>query len=131
SGLKTAVLYALHGQNAQSREILLDETGIGDLSASFQEAVVDVLVAKTRQALARTGQKRRGVGGGVAANQRFRQRIGAMADALAIGPSTPPAALVPNTAPWPATALPKLGGGQAAALEVEAPAGRVRPGRLG
>ncbi len=33
------------------REIVLDEAGIGDLAASFQEAVVDVLVAKTRQAL--------------------------------------------------------------------------------
>ena len=31
---------------------------VADLAASFQEAVVDVLVAKTRQALMQTGMKR-------------------------------------------------------------------------
>ena len=51
SGLKTAVLYALRGQNARSGGIPPTRTLIGDLAASFQEAVVDVLVAKTRQAL--------------------------------------------------------------------------------
>ena len=53
---------------------------VADLAASFQEAVVDVLVAKTRQALVQTGMKRLGVGGGVAANARFRERLAAMAD---------------------------------------------------
>src|SRR5262249_20196877 len=82
SGLTPAVLYALRGQNATSAEILLDHAGIGDLAASFQEAVVDVLVAKTRQALIRSQLKRLGIGGGVAANQRFRERIAAMASEL-------------------------------------------------
>ena len=48
---------------------------VSDLAASFQEAVVDVVVAKTRQALERTGMKRLGVGGGVAANSRMRQKL--------------------------------------------------------
>ena len=60
SGLKTAVLYALHGQNAPSREIPVDEELIGNVAASFQEAVVDVLVAKTRQALVQIGPEAAG-----------------------------------------------------------------------
>ena len=51
SGLKTAVRYALHGQNA--RDVVVDPSPklVSDLAASFQEAVVDAVVAKTRQAL--------------------------------------------------------------------------------
>jgi N6-L-threonylcarbamoyladenine synthase len=75
SGLKTAVLYAVHGQ---------DLTKVGkpandlppqrraDLAASFQQAAIDVLSAKCRQALRRTGLKRLAVGGGVAANRALR-----------------------------------------------------------
>ncbi len=59
------------GRRDRSRRAAEDR----DLAASFQEAVVDVIVAKTRQALVRTGMKRLGVGGGVAANSRFRQRL--------------------------------------------------------
>src|SRR5436190_1386846 len=70
SGLKTAVLYALRGQDARSEATPLGAELISNLAASFQEAVVDVLVAKTRQALIRSGLNRLGVGGGVAANSR-------------------------------------------------------------
>jgi N6-L-threonylcarbamoyladenine synthase len=131
SGLKTAVLYALHGQNATSPEILLDPSGIGDLAASFQEAVVDVLVAKTRQALLRTQRKRLGVGGGVAANQRFRDRIAAMAEELGVELFIPPPALCTDNAAMAAIALPKLWAGQVADLDVDVTAGLVRPGRQG
>lgn len=129
SGLKTAVLYAVHGQNAQSREVLLDEAGIGDLAASFQEAVVDVLVAKTRQALLRTGLRRLGVGGGVAANRRFRERIGTMADEMGVELFIPPPSLCTDNAAMGAIALPKLWAGQVAELDVDVTAGLVRPGR--
>jgi N6-L-threonylcarbamoyladenine synthase len=129
SGLKTAVLYALHGQNAQSREVLLDEAGIGDLAASFQEAVVDVLVAKSRQALVRSGLKRLGVGGGVAANRRLRERIGAMAEELGVELFIPPPSLCTDNAAMAAIALPKLWAGQVADLDVDVTAGLVRPGR--
>ena len=72
SGLKTAVLYALGGQNARQVPANLDPGLVRDVAASFQEAVVDVIVAKTRQALTRIRIKRLGVGGGVAANSRLR-----------------------------------------------------------
>jgi N6-L-threonylcarbamoyladenine synthase len=129
SGLKTAVLYALHGQNAQSPQILLGEESVGDLAASFQEAVVDVLVAKTRQALFRTGMTRLGVGGGVAANTRFRERIGELAQELGIELFIPPPALCTDNAAMAAIALPKLWAGQVADLDVDVTAGLVRPGR--
>lgn len=130
SGLKTAVLYALHGQNARGGAIPEDEPLIGNLAASFQEAVVDVLVAKTRQALMRSHLKRLGVGGGVAANSRFRERIGAMAAELGVELFIPPPALCTDNAAMAGIALPKLRAGQVAALDVDVTAGLVRPGRL-
>ena len=60
-----------HGRRRRRRA-----SGGADLAASFQQAVVDVLVAKSRQALRRTGLTRLAVGGGVAANRRLRGRTG-------------------------------------------------------
>ena len=47
-----------------------------DLCASFQEAVVEVLVDKTLSAAERTGHRRVVLGGGVAANPRLRAALG-------------------------------------------------------
>ena len=74
SGLKTAVATA-----ARSRP--LDERARADLAAEFQEAIVDVLVAKCRAALAATGHRRLVVAGGVGANRRLRERLDAAARA--------------------------------------------------
>ena len=76
SGLKTAVLYAVRGPNEQRGAVRPSPAMVADLAASFQEAVVDVLVAKTRQTLEKTGLKRLGVGGGVAANSRSARTAG-------------------------------------------------------
>src|SRR3954469_12797733 len=84
SGLKTAVLYALRGPNERLGNVEPTPSMVADLAASFQEAVVDILVAKTRQALVQTGMKRLGVGGGVAANGRFREQVGAMAEKMGV-----------------------------------------------
>jgi N6-L-threonylcarbamoyladenine synthase len=46
-----------------------------DVAASFQEAVVDVLVEKTRRAAAHVGARSVCIGGGVAANGPLRERI--------------------------------------------------------
>lgn len=66
SGLKTAVA-ACVGKLDRA------ELPIPDICASFQEAVVDVLVEKTLAACAQTGHRRVVIGGGVAANPRLRQ----------------------------------------------------------
>ena len=78
SGLKTAVRYHLFGVGsappADLRPPLL-ESEVADIAASFQEAAVDCLVGKSLQALKQTGLTTLCVGGGVAANARFRQKL--------------------------------------------------------
>jgi N6-L-threonylcarbamoyladenine synthase len=70
SGLKTAVVQ--HVRKADSRG---DRLRTEDIAASFQEAVVDVLVAKTLAAARLEGASRVAMGGGVAANSRLRARL--------------------------------------------------------
>jgi N6-L-threonylcarbamoyladenine synthase len=65
SGLKTAVV-------TLTRTRALDARTRADVAASFQEAVVDVLVAKSRAAIGLTGLDRLVVAGGVGANLRLR-----------------------------------------------------------
>jgi N6-L-threonylcarbamoyladenine synthase len=67
SGLKTSV--AGHVDSLRRSGSPLP---IPDICASFQEAVVDVLVDKTLAAAGRTGHQRIVIGGGVAANPRLR-----------------------------------------------------------
>lgn len=82
SGLKTAVRYALVGPGKQDfSQLTLDRQQIADVAASFQQAVVDTLVAKTRRAISDTGSPRLCVGGGVAANRSLRAALAAAADA--------------------------------------------------
>src|SRR5205085_3409520 len=76
SGLKTAVLYAVHGQNRTAGEPPSAKKR-ADAAASFQRAVVDVLTEKSRRALAKTGLTRLAVGGGVAANRALRAALAA------------------------------------------------------
>jgi N6-L-threonylcarbamoyladenine synthase len=132
SGLKTAVLYALRGQDARSSAVGTSTPPPGvvsDLAASFQEAVVDVLVGKTRQALVGTGMRRLGVGGGVAANARFRQRLTAMTQEMGVELSIPPLALCTDNAAMAGIALPKLAAGHVAELDLDVTPGLVRPSR--
>jgi N6-L-threonylcarbamoyladenine synthase len=131
SGLKTAVLYALQGQDARgvgpaSRP---DDKVVANVAASFQAAVIDVLVGKTRQALRRTGLRRLGIGGGVAANGPFRARVAAMAAEEGIELFIPPLSLCTDNAAMAGIAFPKLVAGQTAALDCDVTAGLVRPGR--
>jgi N6-L-threonylcarbamoyladenine synthase len=129
SGLKTAVLYALRGPNESLGAVQPSPQVIADLAASFQEAVVDVLIAKTRQALLRTGLKRLGVGGGVAANARFRERIASLAGDCGVELFIPPLSLCTDNAAMAGIALEKLAAGDVAALDIDVAAGLVRPGR--
>jgi N6-L-threonylcarbamoyladenine synthase len=72
SGLKTAVVTLV-------RQRTLDEQARADVAAAFQEAVADVLVAKSRAAVARAGLDRLVVAGGVGANLRLRALLDAAA----------------------------------------------------
>ena len=77
SGLKTAVLYHCRGQDMQgaNRVPTMQPQEVADIAASFQAAVVDVLVAKTLRAVERIGAKTVLVGGGVAANSALRAAL--------------------------------------------------------
>jgi N6-L-threonylcarbamoyladenine synthase len=66
SGLKTAVVTYVRKQ---------PDVAVADVAASFQRAVVDVLVAKARQAVREVGAKGLCLAGGVAANSLLRERV--------------------------------------------------------
>src|SRR5207302_1098712 len=66
SGLKTSVLYEIAGTPPREYDpASLAPQYVADVAASFQEAVVDVLVGKCRDALRRCGRTTLLVGGGV------------------------------------------------------------------
>lgn len=71
SGLKTAVLYTLREHEAE----LADSKFKADIAASFQEAVVDVLVQKTMRAVDKVKPASVILAGGVAANVALRDRL--------------------------------------------------------
>ncbi len=77
SGVKTAVLYHCLGQDSKNTGEMpeLKDREIADLAASFQEAVVDVLVNKTIFAATKFTARSIILGGGVACNSRLRQRL--------------------------------------------------------
>jgi len=98
SGLKTAVLYHCRGQDARQSDVSLAATQVADVAASFQEAVVDVLVKRTRQAVEATDVRRIVVGGGVAANNRLRARLAETAAAMGVDLVLPPVAMCVDNA---------------------------------
>src|SRR5437667_1201224 len=75
SGLKTAVLYTVCGQDLSQPKPVPTGSQRADLAASFQQAVIDVLVEKSRQALRQTDLSQLAVGGGVAANRSLRAAL--------------------------------------------------------
>ena len=81
SGLKTAVLYHCRGQDGRARRAF-EAQEVRDVCASFQEAVVDVLLAKLSRLAGRIGARSLAIGGGVAANRRLRERAQELAGEL-------------------------------------------------
>jgi N6-L-threonylcarbamoyladenine synthase len=95
AGVKTALLYAL--RELSETEV---QTRAADLAASYQEAIVDSLIARTERALERTGIDRLAVGGGVAANGELRRRLRDLGVTLHV----PPRALCTDNAAMIASA---------------------------
>jgi len=83
SGIKTAVVNYVRAHPPS-------EDGIADIAASFQEAVVDVLVDKTIWAAQRHQVDRVVVSGGVASNNRLRERLQQEGEQVGIQPYFPP-----------------------------------------
>lgn len=84
AGLKTSVLYYLRKHPDAAR---------ADVAASFQDAIVDVLVGKTLRAAREYSVDRVAIVGGVAANGRLREGFQAEAEPSNIGVHFPPLAL--------------------------------------
>ena len=89
SGLKTSVITYLRKH---------PEAAVPDVAASFQEAVVDVIVTKAARAVAETGVKGIVLGGGVAANSRLRERVLDLCIAEGLRPLLPSRAMCTDNA---------------------------------
>jgi len=128
SGIKTAVLYEVTGTpGSQSpKPPPLSEERIADIAASFQEAVVDVLVAKCRQALQQRERKTLCVGGGVAANARLRKGLKDLAAEEDVELHIAPLALCTDNAAMGAIAWERLEAGLVAGLDLDVTPGLVR-----
>jgi len=67
SGLKTAVLYTLQRESGSY--------SVPDIAASFQQAVIEILVQKTLRAARQTGHRQIGLSGGVSLNLALRHAL--------------------------------------------------------
>ena len=126
SGLKTAVLYAARGVPGPNQLAETPIECVAHLAAAFQEAAVDVLVAKSRLAVRQLGYSRLCVGGGVAANQKFRVELQKMASKEHIELLIAPLALCTDNAAMAAIAWDLLKAGRIAALDADVLPGLVR-----
>lgn len=90
SGLKTAVIRFYREKGREFR--------IEDLAASFQAAVVDMLVNTTMKAIERTGVQRLALAGGVAANSALQAKMRDECEARGIELSYPPPRLCTDNA---------------------------------
>lgn len=70
SGLKTAVLNYLNSEKQAGREV-----NRADVAASFQQAVMDVIVKKAMDACEMRGEEKLVLAGGVAANSKLREML--------------------------------------------------------
>lgn len=93
SGLKSAVINALHNAKQRNEEIPKE-----DMAASFQEAVIDVLVEKTIRAVKEKNVKSLIVAGGVAANKGLRARLKEKTEQIGIELTIPPLNLCTDNA---------------------------------
>ncbi len=115
SGLKTAV-------NRYVKEYGVPEKqDLNDLSASFQEAVVDVLVEKTVTACRKNGVKNIFISGGVAANSRLRTKMAERARKEGLSLTVPPPKLCTDNGVMIASAAYyRLKTGESSALDLNA-----------
>lgn len=130
SGLKTAVLYEVQGTPGALRERPPEMTSqrLADIAASFQAAVVDVLVEKSRQALRKLSYRTLCVGGGVAANGCFRQRLDEMAREEGVELLVSPREYCTDNAAMAAVGWELLEAGRTAELDLDVTPGLIRMG---
>ena len=73
SGIKTSLLYFLRDRLKENPNFI--EENKADICASFQKALIDILMKKLILAVKQTGIKQVSIGGGVSANSGLRERV--------------------------------------------------------
>ena len=127
SGLKTAVRYAIVGPGHQDFPKLdVPEKTKADLCASFEAAVIDVLVAKCERAVAKCRCRRLIVGGGVAAYGFLREQLQTSAVENDYTLTVAPMKLCTDNAIMGAIALEKIRRGEFASLDLDVTPGLQR-----
>ena len=127
SGLKTAVRYQLFGVGRPEMDArTLDPQLVADMAAGVQAAIIDCLTGKALLALRRTGYERLCVGGGVAANGPFRQRLEALAREHGFELHVPPISLCTDNAVMGAIAVERIKAGLFETLDLDIAAGLER-----
>ncbi|MCD0461181.1 tRNA (adenosine(37)-N6)-threonylcarbamoyltransferase complex transferase subunit TsaD [Roseiconus lacunae] len=127
SGLKTAVRYTISPPPAKEVSAdHLDRQAKADICASFQAAVVDVLVRKSVRAIKQYRAGHLIVGGGVAANPALRDRLREASEKHAFRLVIAPPELCTDNAAMGAIALEKIKRGEFAGLDLDITAGLQR-----
>ncbi|MCO8123430.1 tRNA (adenosine(37)-N6)-threonylcarbamoyltransferase complex transferase subunit TsaD [Stieleria sp. TO1_6] len=127
SGLKTAVRYSIAEPGVKDfSQLQIDDQTKADVCASFQAAVVDVLVAKSARAVDEYHAQHLIVGGGVAANPVLRDALQVAADKQGFGLVIAPMKWCTDNAVMGAIALEKIKRGQFAELDLDITAGLQR-----
>ena len=100
SGLKTAVLYSLPSKERNKGKSLPKINGrrLNDYCASFQQAAIDALIAKTIRAAKKHKVKTILLGGGVAANSLLRQELVLLCQSLKVNCQLSPVAYTGDNA---------------------------------
>lgn len=126
SGLKTAVRYQLVGTGKQDfSTIIASAEKKANVAASFQRAAIDCLIGKADLALQLSGLRRLCVGGGVAANRLFREKLRDLTNGHKVELLIAPPELCTDNAVMGAIAWEKIVRAEFAPLSID-----VQPGLL-
>lgn len=126
SGLKTAVRYEVLGVPGKAAPPEMTPQRVADIAASFEAAVVDVLVGKALRAVKEYGWRRLLLGGGVAANERLRRELSSRCEAADIELFVAPMAMCTDNAAMAGMAWEQIKAERFADLDVDVLPGLIR-----
>jgi N6-L-threonylcarbamoyladenine synthase len=119
SGLKTALRYLVRPPGAAADVPSPQGRALADLAASFQQAVVDSILAKLSLALDRTGCRTLAIGGGVASNTLLRDSVERLGRERGVDVLIPPRELCTDNAAMGAIAWERLERGERDGLNLD------------